>query len=136
MDMLAEKAFLSSTFFPNSLAQVAALKTIEILQRDSVLETIAARGEKFAKKIRRLIKGSGVPCEFSGQPWMPYITFRHDEAGLYKKLRKEFYTQLIRRKVFLQPYHHGYIAYRHSVRDLNHAADMIGESFDEIKKLL
>ncbi|MCP4695191.1 MAG: aminotransferase class III-fold pyridoxal phosphate-dependent enzyme, partial [Desulfobacterales bacterium] len=34
----ATKLFISSTFFPNSEAFVAALKTIEILERDKVLE--------------------------------------------------------------------------------------------------
>ncbi|NLA44496.1 MAG: aminotransferase class III-fold pyridoxal phosphate-dependent enzyme, partial [Candidatus Cloacimonetes bacterium] len=38
MDVLTKDVFLSSTFFPNSDAQVAALKTIEILERDKVLE--------------------------------------------------------------------------------------------------
>ena len=71
---------------------------------------------------------SGVPCTFSGAPWMPYITFDHDDGGRYKELRTTFYTELIRRGVFLQPYHHGYIAYRHTEADLAHAADVIAES--------
>ena len=136
MDMLEQKVFLSSTFFPNSLAQAAALKTIEIMERDGILGKIRASGEKFAKKVKKIMAASGVPCIFSGGPWMPYITFPKDEKQLYKKLRTEFYTQLIRRGVFLQPYHHGYIAYRHTVKDLNRAAEMIGESLSETKKLL
>jgi glutamate-1-semialdehyde aminotransferase len=135
MNMLEEKAFLSSTFFPNSLAQVAALKTLEIMERDGVLDVIRARGLQFAKKVEKVIANSGMRCRLSGAPWMPFITFDHDESKLYKKLRNEFYTQLIRRKVFLQPYHHGYIAYRHSVKDLNYVVAMIGESLEEAKKI-
>jgi hypothetical protein len=37
MKVLADKVFLSSTFFPNSLEYIAALKTIEILERDHIL---------------------------------------------------------------------------------------------------
>ena len=136
MDVLTQKVFLSSTFFPNALPMAAALKTIEMMERDKVLDVIRQRGEKFAKKVSKVLKQSGVPCSFSGGPWMPYITFDKDDKQLYKKLRTEFYTQLIRRKVFLQPYHHGYIAYRHSVKDLNHVADMIAESLEETKKLM
>jgi len=51
-------------------------------------------------------------------------------------LREEFYTQLIRRRIFLQPYHHGYVCYRHTDEDLDHAANMIKESLNECKKLL
>lgn len=52
-----------------------------------------------------------------------------------KKLRVEFYTQLIRRGVFLQPYHHGYICYRHTDADLAFTVQAIKESLAELKKL-
>lgn len=135
MDVLIKEVFLSSTFFPNSLEQIAALKNIEILERDKVLDVIKEKGNKFGKKVSKIVKESDIPCTFSGAPWMPYITFNRDPKDLYKKLRTEFYTQLIRRKVFLQPYHHGYIMYRHSEKDLDYAADMIRESLGELKKL-
>lgn len=135
MNVMADKVFLSSTFFPNSDAQIAALKTIEILERDKVTDVIAAKGTKFAAEVEKVVKESGIPARFSGAPWMPFITFPKDEAGLYKKLRTEFYTQLIRRKVFLQPYHHGYICYRHTDEDLAYTVNAIKESLDEIKPL-
>ncbi|MEE9378207.1 MAG: aminotransferase class III-fold pyridoxal phosphate-dependent enzyme [Candidatus Lokiarchaeia archaeon] len=136
MDVLIEKVFLSSTFFPNSLAQVASLKTIEILECENVLNNIRQKGNKFAKQVKESIEDSGVPCIYSGEPWMPYITFIPDKDFLYKKLREEFYRQLIRRKIFLQPFHHGYICYRHSQEDLEHVAKIIEDTLKEIKKLL
>jgi len=136
MDELVDKVFLSSTFFPNSLAQIAALKTIEIMERENVLGKINEKGTKFAKVIKEHIEESEVPCVFTGEPWMPYITFKRDAKNLYKKLREEFYRQLIRRKVFLQPFHHGYICYRHTTEDLEYAAEMIAESLNECKRLM
>ncbi len=136
MDVLTEKVFLSSTFFSNSLAQVAALKTLEIMERDNILEVIKEKGTRFGEKIEQAIKDTGVPCTFSGAPWMPFITFNHDPNKLYKKLRTEFYTRLIRRGVFLQPYHHGYIAYRHSDEDLDYVVKVITETFIELKEFL
>jgi len=134
MDVLAKKVFLSSTFFPNSIEQIAAIKTIEIMERDDVLSVIRKKGSRFAEKIRAVIEKSDVDCGFSGEPWMPFISFNKDENDRYKAVRTEFYTQLIRSGVFLQPYHHGYIAYRHSDEDLDHAVDMIAESLGEAKK--
>jgi glutamate-1-semialdehyde aminotransferase len=136
MDILIEEVFLSSTFFPNSLPQVAALKTIEIMERDNVLGVIRKKGEIFGKNVTQVIEDSGVPCTFSGTPWMPYITFDSDPQYLYRKLREEFYRQLIRRKIFLQPYHHGYICYRHTEEDLDNAVNMIDESLKECKKIV
>jgi len=50
---------------------------------------------------------------------MFFITFKKDEEKLYKQRRKEFYTQLIRRGVFLQPFHHGYVCFRHTDHDIS-----------------
>ncbi len=135
MNVMADKVFLSSTYFPNTEAQIAALKTIEILQRDNVLESIAEKGLWFAKEVEKVINESGIPASFSGSPWMPFVTFDKDNEGLYKKLRNEFYTQLIRRGVFLQPYHHGYICHRHSYEDLTYTVNAIKESLAELKRI-
>ncbi len=130
MDVLVSKAFVSSTYFNNTLAMAASLKTIEVLERDGILDVIAKRGGAFCRKVKKIVKDSGLPVTFSGEPWMPYITFDKDDTGRYKKLRTAFYTELIRRRVFLQPYHHGYVCYRHSAKDLSNAADMIAESLE------
>ncbi len=134
MKMLEKEVFLSSTFFPNSDAQVAALKTIEFLEKYNVLEEIIRKGNMFSEKVNEVIQNSEVPAKLSGSPWMPFITFPADDKKLYKELRNEFYTQLIRRKIFLQPYHHGYICYRHTDEDLQNAVNMIAESFEVVRK--
>ncbi len=136
MKVLADKVFLSSTFFPNSLEQVAALKTIEILERDNVLDVIKAKGTVFGQKLEEIARKCDYDIEISGAPFMPFITFNKDPQNLYKKLRPAFYTELIRRGVFLQPFHHGYVAYRHTDEDLTHAANMIEESLGELKKYI
>ncbi len=131
----ADRVFISSTFFPNSLEQVAAIKTIEILERDRILEKVWEKGRRLGEQIERIVKDSGVPVEFSGAPLMPFITFPKDKDGRYKQLRTEFYTRVIRRGVFLQPYHHGYVAYRHKDEDLDYTASVIRESLEELRSL-
>lgn len=129
----AHKLFISSTFFPNSESFIAALKTIEILERDRVLENIWEKGEKFMKNIQALIDKHQVGAELSGIPPMFYITFESDEAGTYKGKRKDFYTQLIRKGFFFTPFHHGYISYRHTQADLDLTLTAIDESLAFIK---
>lgn len=136
MNVLVEKVFLSSTFFANSLEQIAALKTIEILERDNVLGEIKRKGLMFGAKLEEIAAASDIDIEISGAPYMPFITFNKDPQKHYKKMRPGFYTELIRRGVFLQPYHHGYIALRHTDGDLLHAADMIAESLVACKKYI
>jgi glutamate-1-semialdehyde aminotransferase len=124
----AQKLFISSTFFPNSDGYVAALKTIEILERDHVLEKIWDKGDRFLKKVQDIINKYPVGAELSGVAPMFFITFKRDKAETHRARRDDFYTQLIRRGVFFTPHHHGYICYRHTEQDLDITAKAIDEA--------
>lgn len=123
-----QKVFISSTFFPNSDGFIAALKTIEILERDSILEKIWDKGSWFLKRVQEVIDKYNVGAELSGLPPMFFITFRRDEAGTHRSKRDTFYTQLIRRGIFFAPHHHGYICYRHTEDDLETTINAIDEA--------
>ncbi len=124
----AQKLFISSTFFPNSDGYVAALKTIEILERDNVLNKIWEKGGRFLKKVQSIINKYQVGAELSGVAPMFFITFKKDKAQTHRARRDEFYTQLIRRGIFFTPHHHGYICYRHTEEDLDKTAQAIDEA--------
>jgi glutamate-1-semialdehyde aminotransferase len=124
----AQKLFISSTFFPNSEGYVAALKTIEILERENVIDNIWEKGNRFLEKLRKIIGRYDVGAELTGVAPMFYITFKKDAASAYKARRDDFYTHLIRQGIFLHPHHHGYICYRHTDRDLDITAQAIDEA--------
>ena len=129
----AQKLFISSTFFPNSDGYIAALKTMEILERDNVLDNIWEKGGRLTKKIREIINKYDAGAELTGVAPMFYITFKKDEADTYRDRRNDFYTQLIRRGIFLHPHHHGYISYRHTEEDLDTTAKAIDEAMAYVK---
>ncbi len=122
MSMGESEVFISSTYFPNSLSYIAALKTIEIMERDQVLESIWQNGTYYMDGIRQVIREGGyhedLLVEISGIAPMSFITFGKDPDKKYKARRELFYSMLIRQGIFQQPYHHGYICYRHSREDL------------------
>ena len=125
---VAEKdVFISSTFFPNSLEMVAAMKCLDILEEEKVVDAIWARGEIFLSRLCDLVKKSGVPATVSGIPPMPFLTF-DKECSSYKERRTRFYTETIRRGLFIQPYHHWYITYRHTDKDLKDALAIIEDA--------
>jgi glutamate-1-semialdehyde aminotransferase len=138
MSVCESKVFVSSTYFPNSLEMVAALKCLEILEREKVQDSIWARGTKFLERLRKIVADSGVPATVSGIPPMPFVTFDqgpsegHGTPGekVYKARREYFYTQTVRRGLFIQPYHHWYIAHRHTDADLDKALWAIGEALE------
>ncbi len=129
----AQKLFISSTFFPNSDGYVAALKTIEILERDNVLAKIWEKGGRLMKKIQAIIDKYDVGAELTGVAPMFYITFKKDETDTHRARRDDFYTQLIRRGIFLHPHHHGYISYRHTEEDLDTTVQAIDEAMAYVK---
>ncbi len=128
----ASKLFISSTFFPNSDGYIAALKTIEILERDNVLDNIWQKGERFLQKIKIIIDKYDLGAELSGVAPMFFITFERGDNDFKRSVRTEFYTQLIRKGFFFTPHHHAYISYRHSEEDLNITAKAIEESMSYV----
>ena len=131
MQVMEKDVFISSTFFPNSLEMAASLKCIEILERENVIESIWERGEVFLEKLNEIKEKHNAPITVSGIPPMPFITF--DKADdKYKARRTEFYTQTIRKGLFVQPYHHWYICHRHTEEDLNYALKCIDEAMEYV----
>jgi len=99
--MAAEsKLFISSTFFPNSEAFVAALKTIEIMERENVLDNIWEKGERFMKNIQELIDKYDVGAELTGVAPMFYVTFKKDEPAHIKKSERIFTPSLSEKASF------------------------------------
>ena len=127
MSVYVKDAFLSSTYFPNSLEMAASMKCLEVLEREKVQDAIWERGTRFLARLGAIVDASGVPVTRSGIPPMPFLTFDHVDEH-YKERRTEFYTQCIRRGLFVQPYHHWYICYRHTEADLSRALDVVEES--------
>jgi glutamate-1-semialdehyde aminotransferase len=130
----ASKLFISSTFFPNSDGYIAALKTIEIMERENVLSNIWEKGERLLKKIQGIIDKYDVGAELTGVAPMFFITFKKDEADTQRGRRDDFYTQLIRKGFFFTPHHHAYISYRHTEEDLDKTVQAINESMDYVKE--
>lgn len=128
-----KEVFISSTFFPNSLPYIASLKTIEILERDNVLEKIWKDGYRFFKNVEKTIAKYDTGAELSGIAPMFFITFKKDAQKRYKGKRMDFYAQLIRKGIFMHPYHHGYIAYRHTEDELDETVAAIDESLGYIQ---
>lgn len=134
MKVCEQKVFVSSTFFPNSIEMAAALKCIEILERDKIVDVVYQKGEWFLEQLSKVVAETGAPAQVSGIPPMPYLTFNKVDDH-YKARRDRFYTETIRRGLFIQPYHHWYISARHTDDDLKKAINAIREGLEVVMEL-
>ncbi|MBW1962689.1 MAG: aminotransferase class III-fold pyridoxal phosphate-dependent enzyme, partial [Deltaproteobacteria bacterium] len=107
MQAAADAVYISATYYSDGLAQLAALKTIEILERENVPQALREKGNRFAQRVEALIKKSAVPCLYSGSPFMPYFTFHSGDESKDRRMRDVFFTSLIRNRILIGPNHHG-----------------------------
>ena len=121
---------ITSTFFPNSLAFIAALKTIEFLEKHNVLQEIWEKGQYLMNGINQAIQKYDVGARLSGIPPMMYITFEKGDDEFIERSQKDIYTQMIRRKVFMHPNHHGYVCYRHTKENLDDTIQAVEASLE------
>ncbi|MDD2716242.1 MAG: aminotransferase class III-fold pyridoxal phosphate-dependent enzyme [Candidatus Wallbacteria bacterium] len=132
--------FVSSTFFPNSMEMVAAIATINFLEREKALDLVHANGRKIRDAALASIDKTGVKAIYSGLDPMPFFTFFKDsdkkEDKRYRDRRNLFYTELVRAGVFMQPFHHGYVCYRHTDKDINQVCSAVANAFEVVAKAI
>lgn len=133
MQVAVDDVYISATFFSDGLAQLASLKTIEILERENVPKALREKGNAFGESVQRLIEKSEIPCLYSGKPFMPYFTFHSGDKAADRRIRDIFYTSLIRNRILIGPNHHGYIAHRHTEEDLKTVLEAVDEALSDVK---
>lgn len=135
MDQAISKVYVSSTFFANSVDQIAALSTIKFLEKNKVIEKNNTKGFFIKKKLEKIIKKQKFSCSFSGGIWFPFISFHEKNEKMNRNLRNKFYEYLINKNIFLAPYHHAYIMHDHSMKDIHNYINQIEQSFNNLNKL-
>ncbi len=131
----ASKLFISSTFFPNSDGYIAALKTIEIMEREKVIDNIWDKGTYLLKEIQAIIdRYPNTGAELTGVAPMFFVTFTKGDPETQKDRRTDFYTQMIRKGFFFTPHHHAYVSFRHTPEDLELTIKAMDESMQYVSE--
>lgn len=82
----AQSTFISSTFWTERIGPTAALKTLEVMERDKSWETITASGLNLRKGIQTLADKYGLSIESFGLPALTGYTFCSNNSLSYKTL--------------------------------------------------
>jgi glutamate-1-semialdehyde 2,1-aminomutase len=82
----AQSSFISSTFWTERIGPVAALKTLEVMERSRSWEAITAIGKVIAERWQGLAARHGLSISVSGLPALTGFTFNSPRHLEYKTL--------------------------------------------------
>ena len=80
----AKKTFISSTFWTERLGPVAALKTLEIMEREKSWEVITKNGEYLNRQWTKIAKENKLTLEISGLPSISKFQIKSPNFQAYK----------------------------------------------------
>ena len=93
----AQKSFISSTFWTERIGPTAALKTLEIMEREKSWERISDLGKKIILIWEKLSKKHNLAINISGLPSLAKFSFKSKSSQAYKT----FITQEMLKHKFL-----------------------------------
>ena len=82
----AQSTFISSTFWTERIGPTAALKTLQVMERDHSWATVTATGLDLRSRWQDLADRYGLKINHSGLPALTSFTFQSPKALEYKTL--------------------------------------------------
>lgn len=82
----AQTSFISSSFWTERIGPAAALKTLEVMERERSWERITEIGNSIRSKWQDLADAEGIKIEHWGLPSLCGFTVKSDSAAIYKTL--------------------------------------------------
>jgi glutamate-1-semialdehyde 2,1-aminomutase len=122
MAAAAERVFMSGTYWFSSAPMVAALTTLQIIERDAVPTKIAVLGERFKSGLLEITHRHGTSGRVTGPPCAPYLTFDED-PDLF--LNQELSRELFAHGIYLHPHHHAFISAAHTEADIDKTLEVV-----------
>jgi len=131
-DSVMEKAkdsFMSSTFWTERIGPTAALKTLEIMERDKTWIRITNLGNKLIKIWKKIALRNNLKIKIFGLPTLAKFSIESTNFQAYKT----FITQEMLKKGFLAA-NGVYISYSHNEKILKKYEEVLDEIFFNISK--
>ncbi len=125
----AQETFISSTFWTERIGPTAALKTLEVMEREKSWETVSLQGEYLRKCIEELSKKYSLKIMFSGISAILGFSFISSNNLVYKT----FITQEMLKKGFLAS-NLTYVSIEHTNKVINRYISNLDPIFKTISE--
>jgi glutamate-1-semialdehyde 2,1-aminomutase len=128
----------SATFHGDVAAMAAALKTLELVEREGVQAHVDRLGRRLIDGLNAMVRELSVPASAFGEPLpaMPFFRFDSGQRELDARLSAAFYRSVLARGVLLHPRHMWFIAHAHAESDVDRALEVARASLLDVKRAL
>jgi len=115
----AQSTFISSTFWTERIGSAAALKTLEVMEREQSWERITATGEDYRTRLREVAGAHGVDVAIGGLPSLTTWSVSDQNSAGYKTLITQ---EMLKRGFLAPPAFYASLAHTPEVLDLTFSA--------------
>ncbi len=127
----AASIFMTGSFWCGAASMAAALKTLEIFERDNSIEQMARIGQRFRDGIAAQAKAHGIDVKQTGPAQMPTILFEGDVEVAKGRL---FAQEALRGGAWIHPQHNMFLSTAHRAEDIDRALQATDGAMAAVRK--
>lgn len=125
----AGHVFLTGSYWNSAVPMAAALKVLEVAERDDAIGRIARAGARFRAGFEAVAVKHGRAIRFSGPDALPFVSFPEDPDFF---LAQRFCRAACDRGVFLHPHHNWFLSAAHTEADIDQAVAAVGDALGSL----
>ncbi|MEM9446013.1 MAG: aminotransferase class III-fold pyridoxal phosphate-dependent enzyme [Verrucomicrobiota bacterium] len=126
----ATKVFLTGSYWNGAVSMAAALKTIELLERDNAIAHMNDMGVRLFNGLQRTAEKHALQINCSGPPAIPFMTFTN-ETNLFRS--QHFSAECMKLGAFLHPHHNWFVCSAHTDKDIDQTIEIADKAFASTK---
>ncbi|MSP77787.1 MAG: aminotransferase class III-fold pyridoxal phosphate-dependent enzyme [Rhodospirillaceae bacterium] len=127
----AAAIFMTGSFWCGAASMAAALKTLEIFERDNSIEHMARMGQRFRDGLSAQATSHGLGLRQTGPAQMPQILFENDTDVAKGRL---FASEALRGGAWIHPQHNMFLSTAHREEDIDRALQATDGAMAAVRK--
>jgi len=127
----ASAVYMTGSFWCGAASMAAALKTLEIFQRDNTIARIETLGNRLRDGLTAQAKAHGLVLKQTGPAQMPTVLFADDPDVEKGRL---FTAEALRGGAWLHPQHNMFLSSAHTEADIDKALQATDSAMAVVKK--
>ena len=130
LKVAASKCFLTDSFWNAAVPMAAALKTLEIVERENVAQQLEHHGTQLIEGMLSLGQRYDIPLQASGPPAMPYVRVANDHSF---RQQQALCTAAAEQGLYLHPHHNWFLSAAHTKEIIDETLQRFEQSLKSLK---